>query len=727
MNIFENALWIWPKASQEEINQYCQFIHKITVKKPIKEAYFYISANKDYNLYVNGKFIAFGQWPDYPTLKSYDKLDVTDYITEGENRICIEGYNCFSDFCSYISDKAGIIFSIECTYKDNTKDFWSSGEDTLFRLSPQYRQGDIERLSMQLNYSFEADLRKVDEWIEKDTKNFTKIAKEDTYTKDCIFIPRPVKKLVYDQNQKAQIITKGPFIRKEEYPSAAKTCDMDFLGRNEIRTKINIPCNNTGKGKDTESLDVASFPVENEFFIVDMGETVCGHLHLDFEADEGTLLTCSYGEHLLDLRVRAHFNSHNFGFRVFAKKGKNNFTHRFVRLGGRYLEIHVTGKAAFYDARIIPTDYPLEKKYEFKSKNSLENKIMAVCENTLRKCIHDHFEDTPWREQGLYTLDSRNQSLCNYYLFGNFDYIKENIRIYVPSLTEEGHLWITAPSKFYMPIPIFTYAWIMWLRDYFLYSGDYDFVKEMLPTCKIIIEKLLETQDDTGLFVTPPGDRYWNFVEWQPGLIGDGKNTGKYSLPHNAFTLMALKAYIYMCQKLNCDCKDLPPLAEKLNRDIDNAFWVEDMGAYKSYIDSPFDPHFAQISNSLALCAGIVPEEKQDSVQENIAYNEKLIETTISMCMYKYEALLQDEKYFDYVFEDIEKQWGRMLYAGATSFWETQHGGWYGEGGDSLSHGWSAVPAYFYFAYKLGIKPISPGKFERKPKSKDITGTPAFM
>ena len=105
-------------------------------------------------------------------------------------------------------------------------------------------------------------------------------------------------------------------------------------------------------------------------------------------------------------------------------------------------------------------------------------------------------------------------------------------------------------------------------------------------------------------------------------------------------------------------------------------------------------------SNSLALCAGITPKEKQDFVRKNIAYNKDLIDTTLSMCLYKYETLLGDKKYYDFVFNDIEKQWGRMLYAGATSFWETQHGGWYGEGGDSLSHGWSAIPAYFYFKYK---------------------------
>ena len=44
-----------------------------------------------------------------------------------------------------------------------------------------------------------------------------------------------------------------------------------------------------------------------------------------------------------------------------------------------------------------------------------------------------------------------------------------------------------------------------------------------------------------------------------------------------------------------------------------------------------------------------------------------------------------------------------MLYQGATSFWETEEGASdFGHAG-SLCHGWSAMPAYFYYAYGAGI------------------------
>ena len=80
------------------------------------------------------------------------------------------------------------------------------------------------------------------------------------------------------------------------------------------------------------------------------------------------------------------------------------------------------------------------------------------------------------------------------------------------------------------------------------------------------------------------------------------------------------------------------------------------------------------------------------------------------MIRFKYEALLtRQEDYFDWVFADIARIWGRMLYAGATSFWETEDGADAFDQAGSLCHGWSAMPVYFYYAYGLGVRPVKPG------------------
>lgn len=57
--------------------------------------------------------------------------------------------------------------------------------------------------------------------------------------------------------------------------------------------------------------------------------------------------------------------------------------------------------------------------------------------------------------------------------------------------------------------------------------------------------------------------------------------------------------------------------------------------------------------------------------------------------------------YRDYVRQEIEAVWGKMLYAGATTFWETDGGASDFDNAGSLCHGWSAVPIYLYGKYNL--------------------------
>ena len=70
---------------------------------------------------------------------------------------------------------------------------------------------------------------------------------------------------------------------------------------------------------------------------------------------------------------------------------------------------------------------------------------------------------------------------------------------------------------------------------------------------------------------------------------------------------------------------------------------------------------------------------------------------------------MRPEKWSRWVFERIARDWGHMLYSGATTFWETLKGAWDFDRAGSLCHGWSAIPIYLYFAYALGLKPLEPG------------------
>ena len=84
---FENAQWIWraDEASPDEfVDFYCTFPGSDGEWK------LNISADSDYNVYINGELVAFGQYADYPFYKVYNEIDVSRYIKkDGENKMLI--------------------------------------------------------------------------------------------------------------------------------------------------------------------------------------------------------------------------------------------------------------------------------------------------------------------------------------------------------------------------------------------------------------------------------------------------------------------------------------------------------------------------------------------------------------------------------------------------------------------------------------------------------------
>ncbi|MBQ0105081.1 MAG: hypothetical protein KBT47_03485 [Armatimonadetes bacterium] len=576
----------------------------------------------------------------------------------------------------------------------------------------------MEKISPQLGWTFEFDNRKSDNWTDEDYvigSDWKKVSDEDIMDKTCNFFPRPISKLERITETTPQIIVAGSFVRKQKYESAAEQVYSDYLGKSVVPQKISLP--NTDFSVEKEE------GCDGVYYVIDMGKEVAGNVSLDFTAEKDAVLEIGYGEQLDDMRVRSFVGNRNFGFRFFAKEGENKFIHRTLRLGGRYLQIHITGNVFLKNAEIIPTDYNAPLKSSYDSVNKLENRINDVAVRTLRLCMHEHFEDTPWREQGLYGMDSRNQALCNYYAFADYNFVKSCLKTFAGSFREDGFFEITSPTKFDFTIPSFTFAWIMMIKDYLMYSGDYDFAKEMLPQIKYTVKKVSETIDETGLLPTVEDPKYWNFTEWSDGLEGAVNvkgSAGDYSLPNNAFYAMAVSSLICILENLGEETEEYDKILKKLKAGAHKMFWNEEKQYYRTYMGGLYPENYSQLVGALALLAGFVPKEKEDTVREKIVSDDSSVECTLSMTTYKYEALLGDVKYSDFVFDEIERLWGYMLSQGATSFWETIKGGWDFDKAGSWSHAWSAVPLYFYYAYLLGLKPTKPGfeEYEIKPVKK---------
>lgn len=68
-------------------NCYCQFLEKFTVAEAGLPVLVHISADSQYALWVNGQFVDFGQYADYPEYKVFDEIAITAFVTEGTNEL----------------------------------------------------------------------------------------------------------------------------------------------------------------------------------------------------------------------------------------------------------------------------------------------------------------------------------------------------------------------------------------------------------------------------------------------------------------------------------------------------------------------------------------------------------------------------------------------------------------------------------------------------------------
>lgn len=715
-SVFRNAEFIWIAGMEDTVNTYVDF-HETIVKKPGSEYCLYITSDSNYALYINEKFCSGGQYADYPDVyKVYDKLYITDFLTEGKNEIIVTGYCQKEDSSTYRKGKSGVMY----VFTEDGEPIVCSGTQTKANKNPNYISGPVSRVSGQLSFSFEYSF--LDQCVEPGKTVVTR-------TFDTLY-ERPIKKLTVKDRCRSVPVVSGSFtdgIKSGNPGQRMQNAYLGFTSRHRF-----------GEGYENGGIHLKKAENSDGIYIVyDLGREEAGLFELDIDLPCDAEFIMGWGEHLDDMRVRTDIGGRCFAARFDGKTGRRSFVHPFKRIGCRYIALQIyASEAVIYYAGVSPTDYPTTADVSFHCADQLHNAIYETCKRTLLLCMHEHYEDCPWREQALYSMDSRNQMLCGYYAFREFDFAKSAIRLMALSIREDNLLELCSPARVSITIPSFSAIFAVQLWEYLLYSGDREFAAKMAPTVEKICREFMRRTDKTGLLKRLKESQYWNFYEWQDGLSGtigkeDADDELTYDLPLCAFVSMSYQSLSKIFEFLGNHEKsaEFSEAANKLNSAAHEAFYAgEENGYYYSFIlpnsakaDNRF--HLCQLANALAVCSGICPETELEKVLENLANNKTLLPATLSYSIFLYDALMKNpEKYARYVFSDAAKAYGHMLYHNATSFWETLRGGDdFGYAG-SMCHGWSAVPIYLYFRYAAGMVPTEPGKMASNPMDEKLTG-----
>ena len=422
-----------------------------------------------------------------------------------------------------------------------------------------------------------------------------------------------------------------------------------------------------------------------DHILVDFGREVAGYADLDFVSSEDQEILVAFGEHLEIGKVSREIGGRDFSFEIKAKKGQNKIFLPFRRFACRYFEIYNTASIDINYFGMQHVYYPLtEKKKRFD--DQLLQKIYDVSVRTLRLCMHEHYEDCPWREQALYALDSRNQMIFGYQAFRETEYQRSNLLLINQGLRPDGLLTICFPAGKDAPIPFFSLAFILEVCEYAMATGDMSIIKDTEKTISVIIDTFSKNIGENGLIpaFAPP---FWNFYEWSEGNDGDlaGSRKGIYDAGYHLI-LNAMYVYVLgMYNKVAGKNFDVDTVREAIKTNL----FDSERGLYKIANDRDL---VGQLGNALAVLCGLGTDE----ILEKIAYDKTLTPATLSMKPFVYDALLTaGDKYRDFVIDDIKKVYKKMLDYGATSFWETELGWEDFDKAGSLCHGWSAAPVYY--------------------------------
>ena len=433
---------------------------------------------------------------------------------------------------------------------------------------------------------------------------------------------------------------------------------------------------------------------ENRHFLIDIGSEEVGYLTLRLHSQIRQKLVVAYGEHIIDGCVRRMIGTRDFSVEVVVGEGVTDYTNYFRRLGLRYLEIFAESEIELEYASVLPCFYPL-KKVEKSFADPLIQCIYDVSVRTLELCMHDHYEDCPWREQALYAMDSRNQILCGYYAFDEYRFPRANLYLMSKDNRADGLLSICTPSGEDLTIPSFSLHYYNEVYEYTKYSGDLTLAREIMPKLRSVLDTFLNHMEN-GLIPTFTQECHWNFYEWADDLSGKLHRTDNKSLEAalNCMLSLALDRMHKICEMLG-EPSDYKGIADRLNNKIVEVFYDHE---HQLFVNRAGEHKYSELVNSLAVLCGAAKDEKADKIAEIMTGENALTKATLSMACFKYDALLMidKDKYKDYILNDIRVKYKKMLDLGATSFWETEKGDSDFSNAGSLCHGWSAMPVYYF-------------------------------
>ena len=722
---FKGASWMWMKGSSDDL---VLFRKSFQLASLPKKSLLSITASDHYRLYINGKYVGFGPARSAAHHQSYDCVDVTSFLREGENVIAIRAVFNAGRTAYQNPERAGLLCALACDGKktvvsDNT---WKVAVDPAWKTI-----GQTNHFQLFKNECVD---------FQKAIGSWNQLAFDDSQWQTPELLVRNEGWPTIQKNAPASFLaTPWTSLVKRDIPYLNEadvkavnllTCftevqDKAKKGTWSLSNGINdkLLKNYKSYKKGTKDLTV-NVPGGNQsvVLIFDMLEMETAMGKLSVSGQKGTQISIQYAPFVIDGRFNKLVAKSNMEDEIVLS---GNGYDEWVGISykpTRYLALKITGPASQVNikwAGIHAFSYPFQEHGTIASADAewVDN-YMQSTEKTIRHCTTDASTDN-YRERRQYAQTGYYGSLGTYYTFSDFALQRRYLLHTAYEQNPNGIMPAYGPLSQgdYMVILDSNCLWLRSLYNYYLYSGDKNTTESLLSSAERLVSLLVSFTDKNGLMVEPP------YAYWLDHANLDRRGA---NFLLNFHFCNAINDYAKLLQLLGKESQAYSQLAAQTRESLLSLFWNEEKGLFvDAYIEGKQSTMYSEHTNGTALCLMDPADPRVKRVAAQLMANPDkhdyvttangLIMVTPAMSYFFHKGLCE-QGYIDESFSMFRQRFDKMLNFGNHTLWEEW---WLDGSGRSgtfvkmLTRSDAQTESSFFPAlaaeYLVGVKPLAPG------------------
>ena len=594
-------------------NSHILFRKKFSAQAGIK-AYIYISADDYYKLYINGRFVCQGPAAGYEFHYYYNRVDITDFLKDGENTAAVHTY-----------------------YQGLINRVWLSGDDRHGLIMDVVQGGELLVCSDEnFKYAYHSGFEAIGEFgyhtqfAQKyisgtEHENFESMSYNDSGWKNA----RVRKHLDYSL-----------------YAQQSKMLEFEEVGPVSIQ-------------KDSKGMTV------------DFGGMYVGYLCANANGEQGQLIELLFGQELNDNgSVRWNLRANCDYREEWQLSGMQDTLNEFDFKVFRYVRINMPENCTVNNIALNARHYPFVLKAHPNTDDPELLDIWNLCIRSLKYGPQEVIQDCMEREKGNYLGDGCYSALAHAIVTGDPTAFKKLIDDSLRSNFINKGLMTCAACSFMQEIAEYPLMMMYALYSFYQLTGDKAYLAEKYEQlCEIIDFYRDEYMQKDGLLSKL--DK-WCVVEWPKEYRGSydaeiEENTIVYDV-HNVINAHYIGAVKYLNKIARCLGYELHYDEKPLLEAYWKGFYSPEKKLFKDRVGSE---HISLIGNVFPLMYDLCPDsETEGSIIDLI--KERGFTKVMLFGAYPILAGLKRLGKTELMYECLKDEgaWKRMLREGATSTFE---------------------------------------------------------